>query len=67
MGSPENLTRQRNDLLMYLKVIVFFDFFGVSFVVPLLQSYYTDAHIEGRYLGLLMSSYSIAQFFSGCK
>lgn len=53
-------------VLWLIKVIVFFDFLGVSFVVPLMQSYYTDANITGRLLGLLSSTFSVAQFFSGC-
>lgn len=40
-------------LLWVVKAIVFFDFLGVAFVVPLMQTYFTDANITGSNLHLL--------------
>ena len=40
-------------LLWVVKAIVFFDFLGVAFVVPLMQTYFTDANITGSYPYLL--------------
>ena len=63
---PENREEaQRERVLLLLKAVVFLDFLGVAFVLPLLQQYYTDASITGRLLGLLSSTFSVAQFFAG--
>lgn len=56
---------ERERVLLLLKAVVFLDFLGISFVLPLLQQYYTDANITGRLLGYLSSTFSIAQFFAG--
>lgn len=54
-----------NSLLLWIKVIVFLDFFGVALVVPLLTSYFRDAGISTKLLGFLSSLYSISQIFGG--
>lgn len=57
---------KKNDaLLLWIKVIVFLDFFGVALVVPLLTSYFRDAGISTKLLGFLSSLYSISQIVGG--
>lgn len=45
--------------------MVFLDFFGVALVVPLLTSYFRDAGINTKLLGLMSSLYSISQILGG--
>jgi MFS family permease len=54
-----------NHLLFWMKVVVFLDFFGVALVVPLLTSYFRDAGINTKLLGVLSSLYSVSQIFGG--
>jgi MFS family permease len=54
-----------NQLLFWMKVVVFLDFFGVALVVPLLTSYFRDAGINTKLLGVLSSLYSVSQIFGG--
>ena len=46
-------------------MVVFLDFLGVALVVPLLTSYFRDAGINTKLLGILSSIYSISQIFGG--
>lgn len=48
-----------------MKVVVFLDFFGVALVVPLLTSYFRDAGIDTKLLGVMSSLYSVSQIFGG--
>ena len=57
--------KENGSLLLWIKLIVFLDFFGVSLVVPLLTSYFRDAGISTKLLGFLSSLYSISQIFGG--
>jgi MFS family permease len=54
-----------NQLLFWMKVVVFLDFFGVALVVPLLTSYFRDAGINTKLLGVMSSLYSVSQIFGG--
>jgi MFS family permease len=54
-----------NRLLFWIKVVVFLDFFGVALVVPLLTSYFRDAGIDTKLLGVMSSLYSVSQIFGG--
>lgn len=59
------MDRKSSSLLLWIKIIVFLDFFGVALVVPLLTSYFFDAGITTKILGFLSSLYSISQLFGG--
>ena len=52
-------------VLNAIKLLVFFDSFAVSLVVPLLSSYFRDAGADSKFYALISSSYSFAQLFSG--
>jgi MFS family permease len=53
------------NLLLFIKLLVFFDFFAVSLVVPLLSSYFRDAGIDTKLYGLISSLYSLSQLVGG--
>jgi MFS transporter, DHA1 family, multidrug resistance protein len=52
-------------LLFWIKALVFIDFFAVSLVVPLLNSYFKDVGVSTRLLGYLSSTYSVSQIIGG--
>jgi MFS family permease len=56
---------KNDNLLLYIKIIIFLDFFGVALVVPLMTSYFRDASISTKLLGFLSSMYSVSQIFGG--
>ena len=71
-GQPEitslhsiEIMSKDNSLLFWIKAVVFLDFFGVALVVPLLTSYFRDAGIDTKLLGILSSLYSLSQIFGG--
>ena len=57
--------KAKASLLFWIKIVVFLDFLGVALVVPLLTSYFRDAGINTKLLGVLSSIYSISQIFGG--
>jgi len=44
-----------------IKIIVFIDFFAVALVIPLIQTYFREAGIDTKLLGLISSAYMISQ------
>lgn len=50
---------------LYLKFLVFLDFFAVSLIVPLLSSYFRDAGVDTKLYGLISSLYSASQLIGG--
>ncbi|RYH22657.1 MFS transporter [archaeon] len=48
-------------LLIWLKVLVFIDFFAVALVLPILSSYFRDAGLSVQSYGLITSLYATAQ------
>lgn len=53
------------DLLFWMKLLIFIDFFSVSLVIPVLASYYKDANLSPTMYGIISSTYSVAQLFGG--
>lgn len=60
-----NLFNVKIDLLFWMKLLVFIDFFSVSLVIPVLSSYYKDANLSPTMYGIISSTYSVAQLFGG--
>jgi MFS family permease len=47
---------------LYVKIIVFVDFFAVAIVVPLIQTYFKEANIDTKLYAFISSAYMISQF-----
>eukprot|EP01039_Chlorochromonas_danica_P005910 gene5910-6507_t len=52
-------------VLTWLKILVFLDFFAVSLVLPLISSYFRDAGLSSQSYGLITSFYSSSQLIGG--
>ncbi len=52
-------------LLLWTKLIVFFDYLAVALVVPLLSSYFRDAGVDKMLYAYISSTYAIAQLIGG--
>jgi DHA1 family tetracycline resistance protein-like MFS transporter len=53
------------NVLWRIKIVVFFDFLGVSLVVPLLSSYFRAAGVSTQLYGLISSLYAASQMVGG--
>lgn len=55
----------RNHAFIVIFVIIFTDMLGFGLIIPILPKLSQDLNISGLKLGLLLSSYSLAQFIAG--
>lgn len=61
----DSLSERTNGLLFWIKLMLFFDFFSVALVVPLMSSYFRSAGMDSKLWGYTSSTYQIAQLLGG--
>merc|ERR1712146_54382 len=58
-------SRESSSVFLWIKLIVFFDFFGVGLLTPILPSYLKSAGLSTSEAAGLSSFYYLAQLFGG--